>query len=304
MPIPKYDELMLPLLHIIADAHEWHVTTVGDVLADQLELTDEELEERLPSGTTTTYRNRVHWAKTYLSKAGLIEATRRGYFKITPRGLDLIRRGVERIDKSFLMQFAEFQTFVQRSKSPKIAPNYDEPSDESTPEEEIDVLYQYLRTALADALLETVLKLTSGAFERLVVDLLLAMGYGSSLESGQRVGRSGDGGIDGVIYEDKLGLDIIYVQAKRWSPDRKVGRPDVQAFVGSLMGVGATKGVFITTSTFSPYAVEYVQTIPNMKVTLVDGERLAQLMIEHNVGVTVQKTYVLKQLDENYFPEA
>ena len=305
MAVPKYNDLMLPLLQFSSDGKEHHVHDASNMIAEHLQLSDEQLNELLPSGKKTKYYDRIHWAKTYLSKAGLLESTGRGLFRITQRGYDLLETDPPAIDNKLLSQFDEFVEFQTPNVNDSSENNREtiEVEDEQTPEEQVETIYRKLRKSLGDELLETVLAVSPRFFERLVVDLLLAMGYGSSLDSGEHLGQSNDGGVDGVIREDKLGLDTIYIQAKRYALDNGVGRPAIQAFVGSLMGFGATKGVFITTSYFSQHAVEYAKNMTNMKIILIDGQQLATLMIEHNVGVSVQKTYEIKQIDENYFPD-
>lgn len=303
MAVPKYNDLMLPLLQYSSDGQEHHVRDASTAIAEHLRLTDEQLNELLPSGKKTKYYDRIHWAKTYLNKAGLLESTGRGLFRITQRGFDILETNPPKIDQQLLAQFEEFVEFRTPSASDSSTIIDEVEEDEQTPEEQIDTIYRKLRKSLSDELLETVLSVSPRFFERLVVDLLLAMGYGSSLDSGEHLGQSNDGGVDGVIREDKLGLDTIYIQAKRYARDNGVGRPAIQSFVGSLMGFGASKGVFITTSYFSQQAAQYANTINNMKVILIDGQQLATLMIEHNVGVSIQKTYEIKQIDENYFPD-
>jgi restriction system protein len=301
---PKYNELMLPLLQYASDGEIHHIREASDEIAKHLQLTDEQLNELLPSGKKTKYYDRIHWAKTYLAKAILLESAGRGLFRITQRGYDVLDTNPTEIDNRFLRQFQEFVDFQTPSNQTDTTPSIIEVEEEQTPEEQIEGIYRRLRKSLTDELLETVLAVSPTFFERLVVDLLLAMGYGSSLDSGEHLGQSNDGGIDGLIREDKLGLDTIYLQAKRYARDNGVGRPAIQGFVGSLMGMGATKGVFITTSHFSKHAVEYAENVPNLKVILIDGQQLATLMIEHNVGTSVQKTYEIKQIDENYFPDS
>lgn len=303
MAVPKYNELMLPLLQFSSDGEEHHIRNASIEIADYLKLADEQINELLPSGKKTKYYDRIHWAKTYLSKAGLLESTGRGLFKITQRGYDLLNTNPQEINSKLLNQYEEFVEFQTPSINNSNNEIIDSEEDTQTPEEEIQAIYKKLRKSLGDELLETVLAVSPHFFERLVVDLLLAMGYGSSLDSGEHLGQSNDGGVDGVIREDKLGLDTIYIQAKRYARDNSVGRPAIQAFVGSLMGFGASKGVFITTSSYSHHAIDYSKSINNMKVILIDGEQLATLMIEHNIGVSIQKVYEIKQLDENYFPD-
>jgi restriction system protein len=300
MPIPDYESLMLPLLRIIGDRQEHSLSDVNDKLGTDLRLTQHELEERLPSGRQRVFYSRIHWARTYLKNAGLLESTGRGRFRITERGLRVLKQNRHRIDDEFLSQFPEFQEFqrIKRAKQREAEPQVEK---SQTPEEMIESGYQNLRASLAQELLERIKKAQPKFFEHLVVDLLVAMGYGGSREdAGQAVGQSGDGGVDGIIKEDKLGLDTMYIQAKRW--DTPVGRPRVQEFVGSLEGFRATKGVLITTSTFSEPAITYVGSI-GKKIVLIDGSELAQLLIEHDVGVTELVSYKLKRVDLDYFGE-
>lgn len=305
MAVPRYNDLMLPLLQFSSDGQEHHVRDASNAIAEHLQLADEQLNELLPSGKKTKYYDRIHWAKTYLGKAGLLESTGRGVFRITQRGYDLLETNPPNIDNKLLRQYEEFTEFRSPSSTIQSDGKIDEiDEDDQTPEEQVETIYRKLRKSLSDELLETVLAVSPHFFERLVVDLLLAMGYGSSLDSGEHLGQSNDGGVDGVIREDKLGLDTIYIQAKRYALDNGVGRPAIQGFVGSLVGLGASKGVFITTSYFSKQAIEYARSVNNVKVILIDGQQLATLMIEHNVGVSIQKTYEIKQIDENYFPDA
>ncbi len=305
MAVPKYQEVMLPLLDYASNQKINSIRTAIDELAEYFQLSQQERSELLDSGRQAIFDNRVHWAKTYLVKAKLLESAGRGYFRITNRGIEVLASNPPKINSKFLKQFDEFVDFKEGNRSPNNTRVQDdiEEENEQTPEEQIDSLYRKLRKTLSDELLETVLSVSPRFFERLVVDLLLAMGYGSSLDSGEHLGQSNDGGVDGVIREDKLGLDTIYIQAKRYALDNGVGRPAIQNFVGSLMGFGATKGVFITTSYFSQHAVDYANAMNNMKIILIDGQQLATLMIEHNVGISVQKLYEIKQIDENYFPD-
>lgn len=306
MSVPKYNELMLPLLQYASDGEEHHVRNASEAIAEHLQLTEDQVNELLENGRDTRFYYRVRWAKTYLTKACLIERTGRGTFRITQRGFDVLATNPTEITEEILYQFPEFvefktpNTIIASTPSSITTTALDE---QETPEEQIETTYKQLRKGLIDDLLETVISVSPAFFERVVVDLLLAMGYGGALGSGETIGRSGDGGVDGIIREDKLGLDSIYIQAKRYAPGNGVGRPEIQGFVGSLMGLGANKGVFITTSYFSQQAIQYAQSLQNLKVILIDGDELANLMIEHNVGVSVQKTYVIKQVDENYFPD-
>ncbi len=302
MPIPDYQTVMLPFLIAMSDENVHRATDVGKLLAEQFNMNEAEMAERIPSGQSTIFENRVGWARTYLKKAGLIEPVLRGQYRITPRGLDVLKSKPSRIDTAFLKQFPEFVEFVSPKQDGQ-ATGVDaiEATESQTPLEVMESAYQGLRRELADELLQTVRTAHPSFFERLVVDLLVAMGYGGSLkDAGQAVGRPGDGGIDGIIKEDRLGLDAVYIQAKRWAAS--VGRPEIQAFAGSLEGHRARKGVFITTSQFSKDAREYVTRIEK-RIVLIDGEQLAQLMMDFGVGVTEVDTYKVKKLDHDYFEE-
>ncbi len=301
MPIPDYQSLMLPLLQFASDQEEHTVREAVDALSTQLNLSEGERQELLPSGQQPVFDNRVGWARTYMGKAGLLENTRRPYFRITSRGMTVLSGNPQRIDVSFLLQFREFVEFrTRRERAATPEPNTDA-HNEQTPQEALEYSYQRLRQNLAEELLTKVMSLSPAFFERLVVDLLVEMGYGGSRrDAGRAVGRSGDGGIDGIINEDRLGLDVIYVQAKRW--EGVVGRPEIHKFVGALFGQRARKGVFITTSTFTAEAKQYAANIDS-KVVLIYGEQLSQLMIDHGVGVSVVSRYEIKQLNSDYFAE-
>ncbi|WP_227254675.1 restriction endonuclease [Frigoriglobus tundricola] len=298
MPIPDYQDCMLPLLELLADGKDYTLRAVTTALADRFGLTEDERKEMLPSGQQTVITNRVAWAKTYLKKAGLLTQPGRGVVRISDAGRAVLDKKLGKIDNDFLRQYPSFAEFVGRTDLEQVA---EQPPKTVTPEESLESSYQTLRNALADELLEKVKSCTPAFFERLVVEVLVAMGYGGSLaDAGQAVGRSGDGGIDGIIKEDKLGLDVLCIQAKRW--EKTVGRPEVQAFAGSMEGFRARKGVMLTTSTFSREAAEYVQRIER-KIVLIDGRQLAELMIEHGVGVATARTFVLKKLDLDYFED-
>jgi restriction system protein len=300
MPVPDYETFMLPLLQLASDQKEHALSEAYDALASLFSLTESERIDKLPSGRQSRFENRVGWARTYLKKAGLIDSAGWGKFRITQRGLGVLKSKPASITKEFLTQFSEFREFQARQNArPETSAEAIE--HERTPDEVLDSAYQVLRRTLAQDLLERVKGSSPRFFERVVVDLLLAMGYGGSgIDAGKIVGKSGDGGIDGIIKEDKLGLDAIYVQAKRWAGT--VGRPTVQEFAGSLAGQKARKGVLITTSQFSAEATEYVERL-EMKIVLIDGERLAQLMIDHGVGVADKQIYAVKRIDEDYFVE-
>ncbi len=310
MSIPDYQTLMLPLLRLAADGSEHRFRDAVEQLAAEFQLSDQERATMLPSGTAPMFDNRVGWAKTYLKQAGLIDTTRRGYFRITLRGTELLGTNPDLIDASTLENYEEFRAFRSRRSEEKGGLQPDLPTTlaplspastvpEATPEELFSQAYQRLRSNLETEVLEQVKAATPAFFERLVIDLLVAMGYGGSRrDAGKAVGRSGDGGIDGIIKEDKLGLDVIYVQAKRW--EGTVGRPEIQKFAGALQGQRANKGVFITTSGFSREAQEYAGIIPS-KIILIGGEQLAALMVDHNVGVSPVSRFEIKRVDSDYF---
>jgi restriction system protein len=302
MAIPTYDALMLPLLQRVSDGETHRFRELADTLAENFHLSDEERERLLPSGKQTVIRNRVGWARTYLVKAGLVESPKRGTVRITAQGREVLAASPARIDIPFLSQFESFRDFKTQRKEPKSDLQPDEDSSDETPEENIESAYRELRSALADELLESVKACSPQFFERLVVELLVAMGYGGSIEdAGRAIGRSGDGGIDGIIKEDRLGLDVVCIQAKRWGTN-SVGRPEVQAFAGSMDGHRARKGVLITTSQFSKEACEFVERIER-KIVLIDGKRLAELMIDFDIGVAPVRAYAIKRLDSDYFAD-
>jgi len=305
--MPKYHELMLPLLALCQDGKDHTAREASLSLAERLRLTQDQLAEMLPSGQQEIFPNRLGWARTYLTKAGLLEKIGRGVFRITARGHDFLKSQPQKITPKDLEKFSEFVQFRkkpgqehQSDGAPVIDLHTEE--EELTPEESLESGYQKLRQALAVELLDSVKSCSPVFFEKLVVELLLKMGYGGSRkDAGEAIGRSGDGGIDGIIKEDRLGLDSVYVQAKRWD-DTVVGRPEVQKFAGALQGHRARKGVFITTSKFSADAKDYVDKIES-KIVLVDGERLTQLMIDFNVGVAADKVFEVKKIDSDYFDE-
>jgi restriction system protein len=307
MAIPDYQSLMLPVLKVAAMG-ETRVPAAADQIADALGLTEEEREEMLPSGKQRLLHNRVHWAKFYMSKAGLIESPKRGVFTASLAGKDLLASNPARIDVEVLKRIPAFSEFYnQTSPGTETA----EPSEaielsaasEATPEEQIDAASAVLAKALKAELLSRVLEQTPSFFERLIVELLVAMGYGGTHEDAARqLGKSGDGGVDGIIDEDRLGLDRIYVQAKRYAVGSVIGRPELQGFVGSLVGLGAMKGVFVTTSSFSKQALAWVAGL-QQRVILIDGDRLTELMTEYGVGVRVSRTVQVKRLDEDFFAD-
>ncbi len=298
MSIPDYQKLMLPLLLIAQDNKKHKLQDAIKELSENFNLTDEEKKELLPSGKQYKFNNRVNWARTYLRKAGLLDCPERGFFKITDRGIQFLSKKPDQITTKSLWQFPEFQTFQGRRKTRTNYENIE--NEENTPEEKIESSILEINESLAFELLGKIEESSNSFFEKIVVELLLKMGYGGSRkDAGKAIGKSGDGGIDGIINEDKLGLDKIYIQAKKWG-DTHVGRPELQKFAGSLEMHHATKGVFITTSKFTADARDYVKKIQKT-IILIDGEELAHLMIEYNLGVSSVALYELKKIDNDYF---
>lgn len=311
MPIPAYQTLMLPLLRFISDG-EIHTTqhAVAE-LSKQFNLTEEELNEWLPSKKQKTFHNRVHWAKAHLKMSGAIDNTSKGYFKITDRGKLILEKKPSSLNIKYLMSvFPDYEEKIngfryrKKEDAPPLTHSTDDGEENAieTPEELIESGYRKIRASLQSEILSTLKAVHPSFFERIVVELLVKMGYGGSIEdAGKAIGKSGDEGIDGIIKEDKLGLDVIYIQAKRW--EGVVGRPELHRFVGALAGQGAKKGIFITTSSFTKEAASY--TLKNeTKIVLIDGNLLSQYMIDHNLGVSIQNTYEIKKIDTDYFEEA
>jgi restriction system protein len=299
MSVPDFQTLMLPFLRILGDGYAHSFSEMTERLADEFRLTDEERRELLPSGRQARFDNRLGWASTHLRKAGLIENVGRGNYQISERGLQVLEANIDHISIRFLLKFPEFQEFRTKSRTPDHSEDVETSDQDQTPEEALELHYQNLRRSLSLELLERVKSCSPRFFEQLVVDLLVSMGYGGSRQdAGQAVGQTGDDGIDGIIKEDKLGLDAVYIQAKRW--EGSIGRPIVQAFAGSLEGHRARKGILITTSHFTADAKEYVNRIEK-KIVLIDGELLTQLMIDYGVGVSNKAVYTVKRIDEDYF---
>jgi restriction system protein len=305
MAVPDFQTLMRPLLEEYSSGEERPIAEVREALGARFGLSQEERAERLPSGLARTFDNRVGWAATYLFRVGLLERPRRSVYVITARGLEALANYPDRIDLSVLSQFPEFHEFRKRSTGRRQRTSTTvaaEPAvtETETPEERIDVAYQEVREALVAELLDKIAAMSPTAFEDLVLDVVDAMGYGSGVEDSRvRTGGVGDAGIDGVIHEDRLGFDRVYVQAKRWT-GHNVGRPEVQAFVGALQGARASKGIIFSASGFSPDARTYAEGV-SPRVILVDGERLAELMIDNDVGVSERETYSVKRVDSDYF---
>lgn len=294
--VPDFQSLLLPFLREVADEREHNLSEVRHALADKLNLSAGDKKELLPSGRQTRFSNRTGWVSTHLRKAGPIESSGRGRFRITDRGLEVIRENPDRLDMSYLEQYPEYREF-RGIDGPK---DLEGQTDRiQTPEEQLESAYAKLKRQLATELLEQVRSSSPDFFEEIVLDVLVAMGYGGSVSDAQKVGRSGDGGIDGIIKEDKLGLDLICIQAKRWQ--NPVGVSTVREFVGSLVDQKTRKGVLITTSSFSNEAIKFAERVGN--TVLVDGEKLAELMIEHNVGVSEVATYKIYRIDSDYFEE-
>jgi restriction system protein len=288
----------MPLLKRLADGDEHEISVLYGELADDMRLSDADREVLLQSGKQEVYVNRIGWSRTYLKKAGLVESPSRGVLKITDRGRKVLASPPQTLNVKFLRQFPEFVEFHTYKGTGQV--DEQETADtEETPVETLERVQRELDSSLSADLLQRIKSAPPAFFERLVVDLLLAMGYGGShADAGKTIGKSGDGGLDGVINEDRLGLDVVHIQAKRW--EASVGRPVVQAFAGSLEGVRARKGVLITTSSFSNDAREYIRHIEK-RIVLVDGSTLASLLIQHNVGVAVESAYTIKKVDQDYF---
>src|SRR3990172_5835551 len=301
MAIPDFQSVMLPLMRYCADGKEHAISETTDALADQFKLTVEERKALLPSGVQEIFRNRVAWAKSHLKMAGLLANPKRGIYKITERGLEIVRKNPPLINLKFLFQFPEYVAFRKTHRERPESTDEAENGQAGTPEESLESAHEKIRDSLAAEILQKLKSCSPSFFERLVVEVIVKMGYGGTRQdAGKAIGKSGDGGIDGIIKEDKLGLDTIYIQAKRW--ENTVGRPEIQKFVGALTGQRAKKGLFISTSNFSKDSLDYVSRI-DTKIVLIDGETLAQLMIDHNVGVSTIASYELKKIDSDYFSE-
>ncbi len=308
MAIPDFQTIMLPLLKLTSDKQEHKVNDLVEVLSDQFKLNEEDRKERLPSGQAFLFINRVNWSRTYLKKAGFFDAPKRGVIRITKRGTDFLETNPTELNVKTLRQYPEFIDFVtaksdDSSESVTTLSSTAIIESKNTPEESLEEAYQNIRKSLASELRLKIIELSPSFFEKLVVELVVKMGYGGSIkDAGKAIGKSGDEGIDGTIKEDKLGLDIIYIQAKRWQIGNVVGRPEIQKFVGALAGQGAKKGIFITTSTFTKEALEYSPK-NETKIVLIDGDQLAKYMIDYGLGVTTSQIYELKKIDGDYFGE-
>ncbi|PJZ41697.1 hypothetical protein CH370_09660 [Leptospira kmetyi] len=310
MSIPDYQTIMLPYLKQISDGKEYNVREVINSLYKYFKLTEEDLNTFQPSnGKIRVMDNRSHWAKKYLLEAGLLESTKKAHVKITKDGLELLKRNPLEIKVRDLLQYPKYISFKnsyqnKEESSEETESQISEIVDLYTPEENIENSYRTLHNLLINELNSKLKSVNPYFFEQIVLDLLIKMGYGGSRsESGLRTKSSNDEGIDGTIFEDRLGLDIIYIQAKRWKEDSTVGRPEIQKFVGALYGQGAKKGIFITTTKFSKEAIEFARTSNDFKIVLIDGNKLSELMIDFDVGVSVSKNYTIKKIDSDYFDE-
>lgn len=301
MSVPEFQSFMLPILSLFDDKKTHNIKECKKIAIEHFGLSDEDIKVLVPSGKQTLVENRVYWSLTYLKKSLLIESINRGEYKITARGLELLKSRPKRIDKKLLSQYREYRIFSNQDEKENIIENSEIKENEViTPEENIDQIYKKINDQLAEDLLETILEKDGYYFERLVMDVLIKMGYGDFRNDAKEITKkSNDGGIDGIINQDKLGLDKIYVQAKRWK-DGVVGRPELQKFVGALSERQATKGIFITTSDFTKEAKEYVEKV-SQNVILINGTMLAKLMIEYNVGVQINYVYEIKKIDNDYF---
>jgi restriction system protein len=304
MSIPKYYEMYRPFLDCLEDGQRHSIKEITTKVADRLKLSEQELAEMLPSGKQGIFRNRIGWTRTYLKKAGLIESPSRGIFIIADEGKAVLAQNPEVIDDDFLSRYESFRLF----KTPSIDEHSDMKShvdaSEDTPQDVLDNAFNLINASLADDLLNEIMKLSPSFFEELVVRLLEKMGYGGTVKNaGLVVGQTGDEGIDGIIREDKLGFNLIYIQAKRWELDKTIGRPEIQKFVGALAGQGAAKGLFITTAQFTNEAIAYANKQHTTKVVLVDGTMLTKLMIEYNLGVSTEMVYEIKKIDTDFFDD-
>jgi restriction system protein len=303
MTIPSYQTLMLPLLKFSSRGSEFSNREAVDSISKEFRLTDEERNTLQPNGNETITSNRVRWALFYLKRAMLLNSRRKGFYKITDRGIQVLKQNPTQIDRDLLKQFPEYLDFADATKAKKESDLKHDADNtiNKTPEEMLEDSYQIIKDDVKSQLLDTVKRCSPMFFEKLVIELLISMGYGgSALEAGKAIGRTGDEGIDGIIKEDILGLDAIYLQAKKW--DATVGRPEIQKFAGALQGQRAKKGIFITTGKFSNDALDYINNIET-KIVLIDGNQLAEYMTDHNVGVTDIKDYIIKKVNSDYFEE-
>lgn len=302
MAVPKFNEFFMPVLRYVQSGQAVHLRDIRRFCISDMSLSAEDVAQRLPSDRQSMVDNRVNWAVTYLKKAGLISSPSRGYYQISDAGAYAMKQGVQ-VDLAYLRQFPDFQAFHRAHAKKQEA---DLPYEVDTPVESLEEAYARICENLADEVMAAVMQASPTFFEHMVLDLLQRMGYGGAFDgAGKVTPQSADGGIDGIIREDKLGFDSIYIQAKRWQPDQTVGRPEIQKFAGALLGQAAKKGVFITTAHFSAEAKRYADSISsaNSRIILIDGDQLAQLMITYNVGVSVHHVYEMKKIDSDYFAD-
>ena len=308
MAVPKYNEFFSPVLRALETGEIKHVSEIRKFALDYLNVSEEDRKAMLPSNTQRLVDNRVNWSITYLRKANLIERVARGKYKITNTGLQVLHEKKDHVELKDLYQFDSFRQFINTDTMSEEKKDLSQPSvledlQEGTPQDNLNASMEQINKELSANLLSEIMERSPAFFEKMVVQLLLKMGYGSALEDGFVTGCSGDEGIDGIIREDKLGFSSIYIQAKRWAEDKAIGRPEIQKFVGALAGQGAQKGLFITTGTFTKEARSYVEKQLSTKVVLVDGEKLTKLMIEYNLGVSVETVYTIKKIDTDFFSE-
>jgi restriction system protein len=305
MAMPAFQDAMLPILKLTSDGKTYSVREFVEYIEKLFNMTEEEKQERIPSGIQRTIYNRVTWATSHMKKAGLIESReKRGSYGITEEGKRLLSENPQKINTRLLRGYATYRDFINvdtQESPPSLSTAIDD--ETKTPEEIMGMLSVQLSTQLASDILEEICNNTADFFEKLVVDLLLKMGYGGLDGSGEVTKKTGDGGIDGIIKQDELGLDMIYIQAKKWNKDSTISRPEIQKFAGALLGEGATKGVFITTAEFSKSAIDYAKSVPNTKIILIDGLTLARFMIKHDLGVSTNHTIRIKKIDSDYFDE-
>jgi restriction system protein len=301
MPVPDYQSLMSPTLSVLADGRDHPLAELRTIVAGRLGLTEDDLRVKIPSGTPV-FADRLRWAVTYMYQAGLLTRTKRGVFRITDRGQEMIVTHPHRIDMRMLSEYPEFVDFMSRSRQPKQPGQPQLAENSTTPRETVSAAVSEVNAAVAAEVLDWLRQREPDFLERLVLSVLTAMGYGGAAGAAEHLGRVGDEGLDGVIRQDPLGLDRIYVQAKRYNVSRSVGRPEIQAFVGALHGVQADRGIFITTSRFTEEAANYADRVPD-RVVLIDGANLSDLMVRYNIGVQDQQTYVIKRIDEDFFEE-
>ncbi len=308
MAVPKYNEFFSPVLRALEDGQIKRALEIRKYALNYLNVSEEDRKQMLPSNTQRLVDNRATWAITYLCKANLIERVAKGKYKITNTGIQVLHEKKDHVELKDLYQFDSFRQFINTDTLSEEKKDLSQPSvledlQEGTPQDNLNASMEQINKELSANLLSEIMERSPAFFEKMVVQLLLKMGYGSALEDGFVTGCSGDEGIDGIIREDKLGFSSIYIQAKRWAEDKAIGRPEIQKFVGALAGQGAQKGLFITTGTFTKEARSYVEKQLSTKVVLVDGEKLTKLMIEYNLGVSVETVYTIKKIDTDFFSE-